>query len=297
MATGWRRGFLALFAQLAAGPWCTVGRALSRTLRPSLGRATGRTLTRALVVTVAATALGAGCGGGSDDSPAIEPLAAGAGTYFAIDFLSSDASFYRLNEFSGETEALFAYSEGAGGAVRCPSLAALDTRADGMALAVARRSAALYEADPRNGLCRPVAALPETMVALAVRADGRLFTVSASNKLYQLDAQGRVLASATLLCATVAPSCPVRGLDFSPAGTLHAIVAPGAWSRIDPASAQLTTLRTGVGLSDDFDIDAQGTVRGLAGDELRFFDLAGNASGRAVNVFGGTAFATALVHR
>ncbi len=266
-----------------------------RCLAPFMQRAT-RPL-QAMAGVFAAAALCAGCGGGSDDRQAIGPLAAGAGTYFAIDFLSSDASFYRLNEFSGETEVLVAHSEGAGGAFRCPALAALDTRADGMALAVAKRSAALYEADPRNGLCRLVAALPEIMVALAVRADGRLFTVSATHKLYQLDAQGRVLAFATLLCAAAAPSCPVRGLDFSPAGTLHAIVAPGQWSRIDPASAQLTTLRTGVGLSDDFDIDAQGQVRGLAGDELRFFDLAGNPNGRAVNVFGGTAFATALVHR
>jgi len=135
------------------------------------------------------------------------------------------------------------------------------------------------------------------MAALAVRADGRIFTVSASNKLYQLDAQGRVLASATLTCPSMPTGCPVRGIDFSPAGVLFAIVAPGGWSRIDTTSAQLTLLRTGVGLSDDFDIDTLGQVRGLAGDELRFFDLAGVQVGRAVNVFGGTAFATGLVHR
>lgn len=189
---------------------------------------------------------------------------------------------------------LFTFSEGAGGATRCPALAALDTRGDGMVLSVARRSAAVYESDPRDGLCRLVGALPETMVALAVRADGRLFTVSATNKLYRFDAQGRQLSAAVLLCPPSTPTCPVRGLDFSPAGTLHAIVAPGLWSRIDATSAQLTSIRTGVGLSDDFDIDAQGRVRGLAGDELRFFDLTGNPSGRAVNVFGGTAFATGL---
>ncbi|MBL8345455.1 MAG: hypothetical protein JNN03_08435 [Rubrivivax sp.] len=238
-----------------------------------------------------------GCGGADDADPSVEPLALGAGTYFTTDFLSSDASFYRVNEFSGETEALIAFSEGAGGTFRCPALAALDTRGDGMVLSAARRSASLYESDPRNGLCRLVGTLPETMVALAVRADGRLFTVSATNKLYQLDAQGRPLSAAVLLCPPSTPTCPVRGLDFSPAGTLHAIVAPGLWSRIDATSAQLTSIRTGVGLSDDFDIDAQGRVRGLAGDELRFFDLAGNPSGRAVNVFGGTAFATGLVHR
>jgi hypothetical protein len=77
----------------------------------------------------------------------------------------------------------------------------------------------------------------------------------------------------------VAATCPVRGIDFAPDGTLYAIVAPGLWSRIDTATAQLTSIRTGVGRSDDFDIDAQGKVRGLAGDELRPFDLAGNPPG------------------
>lgn len=237
------------------------------------------------------------CGGGDDEGQAVEPLAAGAGTYFATDALSSDASFYKVNEFSGEIDVLTAGSSGAAGAVRCPALAALDSRADGMVLAVARRGAGLYESDPRNALCRLIVTLPETMAALAVRADGRLFTVSTSNKLYQFDAQGRQLAVTTLLCPASVVACPVRGIDFSPAGVLYAIVAPGLWSRIDTASAQLTSLRTGVGLSDDFDIDAQSLVRGLAGDELRFFDLTGNAGGRAVNVFGGTAFATGLVHR
>lgn len=240
-----------------------------------------------------------GCGGGddADDGQTVAPLAAGAGTYFTTDFLSSDASFNQVNEFSGETATLFAYSDAAAGASRCPALAALDSRADGMVLAAAKRSAALYEADPRNALCRLVAALPETMAALAVRADGRIFTVSATNKLYQFDAQGRQLAATALLCPAFVVTCPVRGIDFSATGTLHAIVAPGLWSRVEIASGQLTAVRSGVGLSDDFDIDAQGLVRGLASDELRFFDLAGNPSGRAVNVFGGTAFATGLVHR
>jgi len=251
-----------------------------------------RTLAAALVL-----AMGLSACGGDDDAPTIEPLASGAGSYFAIDFLSSTASFYKLNEFSGEVEVVTSLSEGAEGTLRCPVLVALDSRADGMTLAVARRSAALYESDPRNALCRLIATLPETMAALAVRADGRIFTVSATtNRLYQFDAQGRQLAVATLLCASVG-ACPVRGLDFGPNGTLYAIVAPGLWSRIDTATAQLVSIRTGVGLSDDFDIDAQGLVRGLASDELRFFDLNGNASGRAVNVFGGTAFATGLVHR
>lgn len=251
-----------------------------------------RTLAAAL-----ALAMGLSACGGEDDAPNVEPLASGAGSYFAIDFLSSTASFYKLNEFSGEVEVLTSRSDGAEGTIGCPALAALDSRADGMTLAVARRSAALYEADPRNALCRLIATLPETMAALAVRADGRIFTVSTStNRLYQFDPQGRQLAVATLLCASVG-ACPVRGIDFSPAGTLYAIVAPGLWSRIDVTTAQLTSIRTGVGLSDDFDIDAQSLVRGLAGDELRFFDLAGVASGRAVNVFGGTAFATGLVHR
>ena len=249
---------------------------------------------------VAALAVGmalSGCGGSEDDGQTVAPLAAGAGTYFASDFLSADASFYRVDEFSGETDALFAYADGAAGASRCPALVALDSRADGMVLAVARRSAALYESDPRNALCRLVAALPETMAALAVRADGRLFTVSATNKLYQFDAQGRQLAVAALLCPPSVVTCPVRGIDFSPAGALHAIVAPGLWSSIDINSGQLTAIRSGVGLSDDFDIDAQGLVRGLASDELRFFDLTGVPNRRAVNVFGGTAFATGLVHR
>lgn len=253
----------------------------------------------ALASTLAASVvMVAACGGGSADEggQTIEPLAAGAGTYITTDFLSSDASFYRVNEFSGETDVLFASSAGAGGAARCPALAAMDSRADGMLLAVAKRSASLYESDPRNGLCRLVAPLPETMVALAVRADGRIFTISATNRLHQFDAQGRALSAATLLCPSVGV-CPVRGIDFSPIGTLHAIIAPGLWSRIDPANSQLTSIRSGVGLSDDFDIDAAGLVRGLAGDELRFFDLTGNPSRRAVNVFGGTAFATGLVHR
>lgn len=238
-----------------------------------------------------------GCGGSDGGSASVEALPAGSGTYFTSDFLGS-ASFYKVDEFTGETAqqstdvAVFP-----AGTDACPPLAALDARSDGAVLAVARRSATLYQADPRNGLCRGAITLPETMAALAVHPDGRLFTVSVTNVLYQFDAQGRQTSSQPLLCATVSPQCPVRGIDFAPNGTLHAIVAPGEWSRIDPKNGQITTLRTGVGLSDDFDIDAQGRVRGLAGDELRLFDLGGLPGGRAVNVYGGTAFATGVVHR
>jgi len=166
-----------------------------------------------------------------------------------------------------------------------------------MVLAVALRTTVILEADTRSTLCHQIAALPEVMRAVAVRADGRIHTVSTTNKLYQLDAQGRVLSSTGLLCSAFAPTCPVTGMDFSPDGTLYAIVSGGLWSRIDPASGQLTTVKSGVGLSDDFDIDALGQVRGLAGNELRSIDLAGNPTGHAINVFGGTAFATGVVYR
>jgi len=237
-----------------------------------------------------------GCGGG-DEGATVEPLPAGSGVYFTNGIsLSDSANFYRVDAVSGDT-ALQPVGDGADGIAQCPAIAALDLRPDGMVLAVALRAAVILEADTRSTLCRQLAPLPELMRAVAVRADGRIHTVSTTNKLYQLDAQGRVLSSTALLCTAFAPTCPVTGMDFSPDGTLYAIVSGGLWSRIDPASGQLTTVKSGVGLSDDFDIDALGQVRGLAGNELRSVDLAGNPTGHAINVFGGTAFATGVVYR
>ncbi|HEY4068005.1 MAG TPA: hypothetical protein VGM74_13980 [Burkholderiaceae bacterium] len=240
------------------------------------------------------------CGGGGDgDSAAIEPLPAGSGLYFTNGILGADsANFYRVDAVSGNT-ALQSIGDGSdsAGIAQCPSIAALDLRPDGVALAVSQRTAVLLQADVRSTLCHPLATLPEVMGAVAVRADGRVFTVSATHKLYQLDAQGSVLSSQVLLCALAAPTCPVTGIDFAPDGTLYAIVSGGLWSRIDPASGQLTTVKSGIGLSDDFDIDAIGQVRGLAGGELRSIDLAGNPTGQAISVFGGTALATGVVYR
>lgn len=239
-----------------------------------------------------------GCGG-SDEVVAVEPLALGAGTYFTDGNVGVDAgaSFYRLNEVSGETLLQPLPGESEAAESRCPALFALDLRPDGKVLAVARRSAELFEVDPRATRCRRLAALPETMAALAVRADGHLFTVSVTNRLYEIDAQAQVLASTALLCAPNTAPCRVDGIDFAPDGALYAIGALGLWSRITAATGQLTTVRSGVGFGDDFDIDAQGKVRGLEGGEFRSFDLAGNPTGHAVNVFGGTALATGVVHR
>ena len=239
----------------------------------------------------------AACGGGDEGIDTVQPLPAGSGVYFTNSFLAFDsANFYRVDALSGDT-AIQPIGDGAEGITQCPVIAALDLRPDGIVLAVALRAAAIFEADVRSTLCRQLAPLPEVMRAVAVRADGRIHTVSVTNKLYQLDAQGRVLSSTALLCAGGGPSCPVMGLDFGPNGTLYAIVSGGLWSRIDPASGPVTTIKSGMDLSDDFDIDALGQVRGLAGDELRSVDLAGNPVGHAINVFGGTAFASGVVYR
>lgn len=237
------------------------------------------------------------CGGG-DEVATVEPLPAGSGMYFTNGITGFDnASFLRVDAVSGDT-VLQPIGAGADspGIIQCPLIAALDLRPDGVVLAVAKRTATILEADVRSALCRQLATLPEVMRAVAVRADGRIHAVSITNKLYQLDAQGRVLSSTALLCP-FASTCTATGMDFGPDGNLYAIVAGGEWSRIDPASGQMTTVKTGVGLSDDFDIDALGQVRGLAGNELRSFDLAGNPTGHAINVFGGTAFATGVVYR
>src|SRR5262249_31760762 len=151
-----------------------------------------------------------------------------------ITLFSDDANFYRVDAVSGDT-ALQPVGDGADGITQCPALAALDLRSDGMVLAVGQRAAVIFEADVRSTLCRQLASLPEVMRAVAVRADGRIFTVSATNKLYQLDGQGHVSSSTALLCASGAPTCPVTGMDFSADGTLYAIVSGGLWSRIDPA--------------------------------------------------------------
>ena len=237
--------------------------------------------------------------GGSDGVANVEPLPAGSGLYFTNGSFGFDtANFYRLNEVSGDTVLLPTLGDSSSdGAKPCPTISALDTRSDGMVLAVARRAAEIHEADARTTVCSLIASLPEVMRAVAVRSDGRIFTVSATNKLYQLDAQARVLSAALLLCPALTAGCPVAGIDFGPDGTLYAIVTGGLWSRIDTTSAQLTTVKSGVGLSDDFDIDALGKVRGLAGEEFRTFNLAGNQTGHAINVFGGTVFATGVVYR
>ena len=247
---------------------------------------------------IALTMLSA-CGGDEGVATKVEPLPAGSGLYFTDGSSGFDnANFYRLNEASGDTALLPTQGDSSSASAKpCPAIYALDTRADGTVLAVARRAAEIHEADARTTVCRLVATLPEVMRALAVRLDGRIFTVSVTNKLYQLDAQGRVLAATLLLCPTFTATCPVGGIDFGPDGTLYAVVQSGPWSRIDTTSAQLTTIKSGVGLSDDFDIDAAGKVRGLAGEEFRTFDLAGNQTGHAINVYGGTAFATGVVYR
>lgn len=239
------------------------------------------------------------CGGDEGGAANVEPLPAGSGLYFTDGSSGSDnANFYKLNEASGDTALLPTKGDSSSASAKpCPAIAALDARGDGMVLAVARRTAEIHAADARTTVCSLLAPVPEVMRALAVRSDGRIFTVSVTNKLYQLDAQGRVLAATLLLCPAFAPTCPVGGIDFAPDGTLYAIVEPGLWSRIDTVTAQLTTLKSGVGLSDDFDIDANGKVRGLASQEFRSFDLAGNPSGHAINVFGGTVFATGVVYR
>ena len=107
---------------------------------------------------------------------------------------------------------------------------------------------------------------------------------------------GNIGGQLALQCAANAAPCRVDGIDFGPDGTLFAIGAFGLWSRITTASAQLTTIKSGVGFSDDFDIDTAGKLRGLEGGEYRSFDLAGNQTGHAINVFGGTAFATGVVY-
>ena len=249
----------------------------------------------ALCALVAGLGLAAGCGG-DEASADVEPLPVGAGTYFSSNFLGL-GGFYRVDEFSGETEPQLSSAENlAAGTGPCPMIVALDARPDGLVLGVARNSAHLYETDARQALCRAEAALPAVMAAVAVRSDGRILAVSTTNVLHEFDAQVRPLSARALVCDGLGP-CPVRGIDVAPDGPLPAIVAGGAWSRIDPPTGQLTLMRASVGLSDDFDIDAQGLVRGLAGDELRFFDLQGRPVGRAVNVFGGTAFANGVVSR
>jgi len=255
------------------------------------------TTRRRRFLSVLALAMLSGCGGG-DKGSTVEPLPTGSGVYFTngITLFSDSANFYRVDPVSGDT-ALQTVGNGADGVTQCPPIAAMDLRPDGIVLAVAQRTAVILEADVRSTLCHQLASLPEVMRAVAVRADGHIFTVSATNRLYQLDAQGSVLSSTALLCASSAPACPVTGMDFSSGATLYAIVSGGLWSRIDPTSGQLTTIKSGVDLSDDFDIDTLGQVRGLAGDELRSVDLAGNPIGQAINVFGGTAFATGVVYR
>ena len=239
-----------------------------------------------------------GCGGG--ESPiTIEPLAAGAGLYFTDGntiFPDANANFYKLNPITGET-AVQTVNTGSDDAGRCPSLFALDSRPDGVVLAVARRVAAIYEVDPRVTRCKLLAGLPEVMAAVAVRSDGHIFTVSVSNKLYELDSRGGVLFATTLVCPANAITCKILGIDFAPDGTLFGIGQLGQWGPIDTLSGRVTTIKSGAAFSDDFDIDALGKVRGLAGGELRNFDLAGNQVGTAITVFGGTAFATGLVYR
>lgn len=240
------------------------------------------------------------CGGGDETVVAIEPLPVGGGTFFTdgnIGFSDVGANFYRVNAVSGETAVQPLPGESESAESRCPALFALDLRPDGKVLAVGRRSADLFEADVRATRCRRLGALAEVMAALAVRADGHLFTVSVTNRLYQFDALAQPLGATPLVCAPNAAPCRVDGIDFGPDGTLYAVGALGLWSRITLATGQLTTLRTGVGFGDDFDIDAQGHVRGLKSGELRTFDLAGNPTRHAINVFGGTAFATGVVHR
>ena len=96
-------------------------------------------------------------------------------------FASDSANFYRVDALSGDT-ALQPIGDGASGVAQCPAIAAMDLRPDGTVPAVAQRTAVIFEADTRNMLCRQLAPLPEVMRAVAVRADGRIYTVSPAGR-------------------------------------------------------------------------------------------------------------------
>jgi hypothetical protein len=238
-------------------------------------------------------ALAAGCGGSGVDKT-VAPLPAGSGVFFTESeaILSGNALFWRVDEFTGDT-----ISSGfPQGGVSCPWLSAMDAGTDGVVIGVGGENAEAYRVDPRSpSKCVKEGDLPAVMQAVAVRADGEVFCVSKSPvALYELDAGLNTIRSSPVVCTGVPGACTIAGADFAPDGRLFAITEDSTWGVLDTAGG--FTGIGGIGLRDDFDIDAGGNVRALTGDELRVFDLSG-AQRSAVNVYGGTLFATGVVYR
>jgi len=239
-----------------------------------------------------------GCDG--DSGGQIDDLPLGSGLFFTTVFPilpgAAAADFFKVNEVTGETTRQ-AVPDDEDDSARCPSIRAMDSRPDGVVLVVGDETAAIYQADPRVTRCKRVVSTPEIMRAIAVRSsDGHIFTVSGTNQLYEFDSEASVLSANALQCPAGRPGCTVEGIDFGSDETLYSIEIGGFWGSIDTASAVVQSINSSVGLSDDFDIDANDSVRGLAGDEFRTFDLGGMQMSQ-INVQGGTALATGVVYR
>jgi hypothetical protein len=199
----------------------------------------------------------------------VDPLPVGAGTFYT-----------QIGFFPGEQGAIWQVDVEDGGTTeigtsKCPWLSSLDLRPDGTVIGVGGADASAYLIDPlMPDSCVSLGALPEVMQAVAVRADGHIFTIShvANNEtVYELDEQLTVIASHPLPCTM----CSIDGIDFAPDGTLYAVNGQNEWTTLDPATGELPA---GV-LSDigwDFDIDSTGTVRALAGNQFKTYNLAGD---------------------
>jgi len=199
----------------------------------------------------------------------VAALPPGSGTFFTqVGLLASETgSVYQVDVEDGGTAKI--------GPSSCPWLSALDLRPDGTVLGVGGGVANAYLIDPlMPQSCVELGQLPEVMQAVAVRADGHVFTISDKpnhQTVYELDDALNVIASHPLSC----PTCSIDGIDFAPDGTLYAINGQLSWTTLDPATGDVPT-GTPTDLGFDFDIDAAGTVRALAGNQFKTYNLAGD---------------------
>jgi hypothetical protein len=175
-------------------------------------------------------------------------------------------------------------------ALTCPTPFAVDRAPDGRLLGVPAFTEApvLYEYSVSDGSCRKVAELPKVMTALAVRADGKIVTISdegafRKRSVHIFDEFGRELNSATLRVRTPGgffdPEEEVHrvdGIDFGPDQKLYSVNFASIWI-LDPETGE-ADYRTGYsGAAYDVDIDKFGVMRAISFGKLVIFDLTSNS--------------------
>jgi hypothetical protein len=227
----------------------------------------------------------------------LRPLPTGAGTWAQA---TGATAFSALDENTGTATAAVA---------GCGRFVAADTGPDGTVLALATGGRTLTRVDLRAGVCAPAFAVAETVLGLAVAADGSVHLLTQASSglgarfLLRLDREGLLLGRVELSGSSrAAPGTEplllrqAETLDLLPDGSLLLLEAGAAW-RVDPLTGAGTLQATGLVGSGDIDIDTAGQLRRLDGGRLVVTDTAGWTTLRTLPLSPAAFGPSALVRR